>query len=60
MQSNFQCYGSTESVLTLSKGEGMVVSNAGMACLSFHIIPINTGSVALWNCKPTAESQTLK
>lgn len=38
----------------------MVISNAGMACLSFHIILVNTGSVALWSSKPTAEFQTLK
>lgn len=38
----------------------MEVSKAGMACLSFHIIPVNTTSVALWNCKPTAGFQTLK
>lgn len=38
----------------------MMVSKAGMACLSFHIIPVNTSSVAFWNSKPTAEFQTLK
>jgi len=38
----------------------MVVSNAGMTCLSFHVIPVNTGSVGLWKCKSTAKYQTLK
>lgn len=38
----------------------MVIPNARMACLIFHIIPVNTGSVALWNCRPTDGFQTLK
>lgn len=38
----------------------MVIPNARMACLTFHIIPVNTGSVALWNCRPTDGFQTLK
>lgn len=38
----------------------MVVSKAGMTFVSFHIILPKTSSVALWNCKPTAEFQTLK